>query len=110
MIPMLRLANKRTSTGTRPLVPAVQKALAAYCCRNRLPSPKLSPAKHNLLFTWMANPDLLSCTMTVTFFSSKVGWASVSRGPLLADAPHALPPEGKDVLLIHLDHYSDWSP
>jgi hypothetical protein len=61
-------------------------------------------------FAWMANPELLPCSKTVTFFSEHGSQANVRHGPPPADQFLA-PPEGCElVLLIHLDHYTNWSP
>jgi hypothetical protein len=44
------------------------------------------------------------------FFSEHAGRVNVSHGLPLADQ-FLLPPEGHElVLLIHFDHYTDWSP
>jgi hypothetical protein len=54
-------------------------------------------------FAWLENPDLLPRSRTVTLFSERAGRSPASDGPP--------PPEGREVtLLIHLDHYNDWTP
>jgi hypothetical protein len=61
-------------------------------------------------FAWMGNPDLLPHSEIITFFSEQAGQANVSHGPLPAKSQFPAPPEGRElVLLIHIDHYTDWS-
>jgi hypothetical protein len=62
-------------------------------------------------YAWMANPDLLPRAKTVTFFSERAGRSSASHGLPPANTYLPSPPTGADVvLLIHLDHYYDWTP
>jgi hypothetical protein len=62
-------------------------------------------------FMWMKNPDLLPRSKTVSFFSEGSSRSNGSDGPLPVEAALASPPSGGDIdLLIHLDHYYDWSP
>jgi hypothetical protein len=61
-------------------------------------------------FSWMANPDPLPRSKTVTFFPEQEGRAHVSHGPPRADVFIA-PLEGRGlVLLIHLDQYTNLLP
>jgi hypothetical protein len=63
-----------------------------------------------LSFAWMKNPDLLPRSKEVTFFSENAGRSSARDGLPPVDAPLAAPPEGRDAtVLIHLDHYYDWT-
>jgi hypothetical protein len=62
-------------------------------------------------FAWMKNPNLLPRSKVVTFFSEQAGRSSASDGPPPIEAARSLLPSGGDVdLLIHLDHFYDWSP
>jgi hypothetical protein len=62
-------------------------------------------------FAWMKNPNLLPRSKVVTFFSERGGRSSASDGPPLTEVTRTLPPSGGDVhLLIHQDHFYDWSP
>jgi hypothetical protein len=54
-------------------------------------------------YAWMANPELLHRSKTVTFFMDRDGHSSTSDGPS--------PSVGAEVdLLIHLVHYNNWTP
>jgi hypothetical protein len=60
---------------------------------------------------WMANPNLLPRTKTVTFFAERVDRSGVSVGPPSLSVSLPPPPKGIEVaLLIHLDYYYDWTP
>jgi hypothetical protein len=62
-------------------------------------------------YAWMFNLDLLPCSKTVTLFNERAGRSDVNGGPPPAVAPLSLPPAGREVvILVHLDHYFDWSP
>jgi hypothetical protein len=62
-------------------------------------------------FAWMSNPDHLPRSKTVTLFNERVGRSDVNGGPPPAVVPLSLPLVGREVvILIHLDHYFDWSP
>jgi hypothetical protein len=61
-------------------------------------------------FAWMKNLDLLPLSKEVTFFLERAGRSSGRDGLLSIDAPLTAPLEGRDaMLLIHLDHYYDWT-
>jgi hypothetical protein len=61
-------------------------------------------------FAWMKDLDLLPLSKEVTFFLERAGRSSGRDGLLSIDAPLAAPLEGRDaMLLIHLDHYYDWT-
>jgi hypothetical protein len=62
-------------------------------------------------FASMKNSDLLPRSKVVSFFTESSSRSSTSDGPPPAVAALASPPTSGDVnLLIHLDHYYDWSP
>jgi hypothetical protein len=62
-------------------------------------------------FAWMSNPDLLPRSKTVTLFNERAGRSDVNGGPPPAAAPLSSPLVGREVvILIHLNHYFDWSP
>jgi hypothetical protein len=47
----------------------------------------------------------------VTFFNERVGWLDINGGPPPVGAALASPLAGWEVMiLVHLDHYFDWSP
>jgi hypothetical protein len=62
-------------------------------------------------FMWMKNPDLLPRSKVVSFFTQSPGRSSSSDGPPpMATALASSMIGGEVDLLIHLDHYYDWSP
>jgi hypothetical protein len=61
-------------------------------------------------FVWMSNPDLLARSKTVTFFPERASCSSSSDGLPSMDTPQSSPlVKREDVMLIHLDHYNDWT-
>jgi hypothetical protein len=62
-------------------------------------------------FAWMKNPNILPRSKEVTFFLERAGRSNGRDGLPSVDAPLVVPPKGRDAtLLIHLDHYYDWTP
>jgi hypothetical protein len=94
-------------------IEGIRQVLGDICVFNRMEaeSYRQDNAEAFCFFAWMANPDLLPRQKTVTFLSEWAGRSSSSYGPPPAEAPLPSPPSGADIaLLIHLDHYFDWTP
>jgi hypothetical protein len=90
----------------------VKQALGDVCMFNYMEDVTFRRESTELFyfFVWMKNYDLLPCSKVVTFLE-RAGRPSASDGTPPTEGARTSPPNGGDVdLIIHLNHYYDWSP
>jgi hypothetical protein len=91
----------------------IRQALGDVCVFDHMEGETFRQEDTRVLafYAWMADPDWLPRSKTVTIFAERAGRSSAGDGPPPLECQVASPPEGGTVvLLIHLDHYNDWTP